>query len=133
MRVRVLHQPKFLSCSNGDIIKLESLIPVAELEVQELQEAYDRTNSIEDDWWNDSSIQCLFEGESCRSTATGDVIVDLDANKVYLVALIGFDLLGDYNGGDGEYQIWPYDDPLINFVLARAWRPLPDSQNGSRP
>jgi hypothetical protein len=120
MKVRVLHNPNFMSCSNGDIVKIESLIPVAELEVQELEEAYIRTNSLEDDWWNDSSIQRLFDGEGCRSTSTGDVIVDLDANKVYLVALLGFKLLGDYNDhANGEYQIWPDDDPDVNSFLER--------------
>jgi hypothetical protein len=96
MKVRVLHNPNFLFHSKGNTLKIEKLTPVAELEVQELEEAYRRTNTIQDYWWNDDSIQRLFEGDGCRSTSAGDVIVDLDANKVYLVAPLGFTLLGDY-------------------------------------
>lgn len=96
MKVRVLHNPNFLFHSKGQAIKIEELTPVAELEVGELEEAYRRTNTIEDYWWNDSSVQRLFEGDGCRSTSAGDVIVDLGANKAYVVDLLGFTLLGDY-------------------------------------
>jgi hypothetical protein len=96
MKVRVLHNPNFLSYRNGDTVKIEELTPVAELEVQELEEAFRRTNTIEDYWWNDDSINKLFQGDSCRSTSAGDVVVDLDACKAYVVALLGFTFLEDY-------------------------------------
>ena len=98
MKVRVLHNPDFFS-NTGDLPKIEALNPVAELEVQDLEEAFRRTNSIEDDWWSDEAIQKLFEGDGCRSTSRGDVVIDLDAKKAYAVGLLGFVQLGDYSCG----------------------------------
>ncbi|HIG57781.1 MAG TPA: hypothetical protein EYQ21_00045 [Flavobacteriales bacterium] len=40
-----------------------------------LEKAFMLTNSIEDAWWNNPKISKLFDGDGCRSTMVGDMIL----------------------------------------------------------
>jgi len=40
-----------------------------------LTKAFMLTNSIEDGWWNNKEITKMFDGDSCRSTMVGDMVL----------------------------------------------------------
>ena len=40
-----------------------------------LEKAFILTNSIDDAWWNNKNVTKLFDGDSCRSTMVGDMIM----------------------------------------------------------
>ena len=40
-----------------------------------LDKAFMLTNSIEDAWWNNKNVTKLFDGDSCRSTMVGDMVL----------------------------------------------------------
>ena len=40
-----------------------------------LNKAFMLTNSIEDAWWNNKNVTKLFDGDSCRSTSVGDMVL----------------------------------------------------------
>ena len=40
-----------------------------------LEEAFIKTNSIDDGWWNNEGITTMFDGKTCRSTSVGDMIL----------------------------------------------------------
>ena len=40
-----------------------------------LNKAFMLTNSIEDAWWNNKNVTKLFDGDSCRSTMAGDMVL----------------------------------------------------------
>ena len=98
MRIRVLHNPRFLDFY-GPGQPLEKLPPiqelqaVAELEVKELDEAYAKTNTIDRVWWENAGVVKLFEAEGCRSTSVGDVLLNLDTHACHVVAHFGFEEL----------------------------------------
>ena len=37
--------------------------------------AFMLTNSIEDAWWNNKNVTKLFDGDTCRSTMVGDMVL----------------------------------------------------------
>ena len=40
-----------------------------------LEKAFMLTNSIDDAWWNNKDVTKLFDGDSCRSTMVGDMVL----------------------------------------------------------
>ena len=42
---------------------------------EKLEFAFMKTNSIEDAWWNNAEITKMFDGDGCRSTSVGDMIL----------------------------------------------------------
>ena len=40
-----------------------------------LEKAFMMTNSIESAWWNNKGVTVMFDGRSCRSTSTGDMVL----------------------------------------------------------
>ena len=40
-----------------------------------LEKAFMLTNSIDDAWWNNKNVTKLFDGDSCRSTMVGDMVL----------------------------------------------------------
>ena len=40
-----------------------------------LDKAFMLTNSIEDAWWNNKDVTKMFDGDSCRSTMAGDMVL----------------------------------------------------------
>jgi hypothetical protein len=86
MKVRVYHNPDDVF----DFTSIEDMIAVADVECDDIEHAMELTMSIDDDWWKNSGVTKLFEDETCRSTNTGDAIVNLDTNKIHVVELLGF-------------------------------------------
>lgn len=91
MRVRVLHNPDFLKDYWSETLSdLSKMVPVAELEVDDIEFAYEYTNTIDAPWWDNERVTRLFDGDGCRSTSPSDVIHDLDSDTFYAVLLAGF-------------------------------------------
>ena len=44
-------------------------------EAEKVEFAFMKTNSIDDAWWNNEEIIKMFDGESCRSTSVGDMVL----------------------------------------------------------
>ena len=42
---------------------------------EKLEEAFIKTNSIDDGWWNNEGVTKMFGGATCRSTMTGDMVL----------------------------------------------------------
>ena len=40
-----------------------------------LNKAFMLTNSIDDAWWNNKDVTKMFDGDSCRSTMVGDMVL----------------------------------------------------------
>ena len=40
-----------------------------------LDKAFMLTNTIEDAWWNNKNVTKLFDGDTCRSTMVGDMVL----------------------------------------------------------
>ena len=63
-------------------------ISVAEVDTGDLDHAYRLTNTINCSWWENHGVVAKFEGEGCRSTSVGDLLM-VDESS-YLVAADGF-------------------------------------------
>ena len=44
-------------------------------ESEKLEYAFMKTNSIDDAWWNNKEVTKMFDGEGCRSTSVGDMVL----------------------------------------------------------
>jgi hypothetical protein len=79
MKFKVYHakEPNF---GMGDPIEFndDNFDLVAEVECENVAEAFKFTNHIDDHWWNNSNVTLVKEG---RSTSVGDVIVASDGQK----------------------------------------------------
>ena len=42
---------------------------------EKLEYAFMKTNSIDDAWWNNTDITKMFDGDGCRSTSVGDMVL----------------------------------------------------------
>ena len=42
---------------------------------EKLEFAFMKTNSIEDGWWNNKEVTKMFDGDGCRSTSVGDMVL----------------------------------------------------------
>ena len=52
------------------------------------EEAFVKTNTIHNAWWENESVTPMFQGSSCRSTSTGDYVQI--GNKKYSCESIGW-------------------------------------------
>lgn len=62
---------------------------VAEVNTDDLEDAYERTNTINRLWWFNTGVTKMFKGEGCRSTSMGDLM--FRNGKTYVVAAFGFE------------------------------------------
>ena len=44
-------------------------------EAEMLDKAFMLTNSIDDAWWNNKEVTKMFDGDACRSTSVGDMVL----------------------------------------------------------
>jgi hypothetical protein len=66
---------------------------VAEVETDKLSEAFRLTNTIDNPWWENPSVEKKFLSSGCRSTSIGD-IVEINGD-FYKCAPIGWTSLGE--------------------------------------
>lgn len=69
-------------------LKTVTYVHVATVNTDDLDYAYERTNTIDNYWWDNEGVTKHFTAEGCRSTSCGDILMDGD--KVYFVASFGF-------------------------------------------
>ena len=55
---------------------------------EKLEEAFMKTNSIDDGWWNNEGVTKMFAGSACRSTSVGDMV--LIGNTKYKCEITGW-------------------------------------------
>jgi hypothetical protein len=90
--IKVYHQvePTFRASKTG--VVNDDLHLVAEVATDNLNEAYQLTNTIDNSWWKNYGVKFLGSPEygmkGCRSTSVGDVM-ELDG-KFYQVDSVGF-------------------------------------------
>ncbi|WP_321820904.1 MULTISPECIES: hypothetical protein [unclassified Burkholderia] len=77
---------------------------VAELDARDLEDVFERTNTIEREWWNNPGVDPKFSGSGCRSTSVGDIIVD-ERGVAHLCSPSGWTDLGqtDHHGEAVEH------------------------------
>jgi hypothetical protein len=72
--------------------KIDGLHHVAEVTALTLDQAYEKTNTIDLKWWKNQGVKFLgspdYGTEGCRSTSVGDVM-EMDG-QFYQVASVGF-------------------------------------------
>ena len=61
---------------------------VAEVSTDDLDVAYELTNTISGPWWLNEKVTKRFDGKGCRSTSVGDVICT--GGYVWAVSPVGF-------------------------------------------
>ena len=73
----------------------------ADDDAKALDQAFERTNTIDRPWWENPGITKCFKDEGCRSTSVGDVMVVVDLEQpqnvaVYVVEAMGFRRIVDH-------------------------------------
>ena len=75
---------------------LDKIFSAMEREIKKLSDkekceiAFMKTNSIDNGWWHNEEVTKMFDGEACRSTSSGDIV--LIGNKKYKCAPVGWEL-----------------------------------------
>jgi hypothetical protein len=88
--IKVYHNPdtNFFQANPKDIsIVLSGDGLVAEVETDDLNEAYRLTNHIDEPWWDNSGVKCY---KQSRSTSVGDFMLT-SKGEWYQVASVGFE------------------------------------------
>jgi hypothetical protein len=68
---------------------------VAEVDTDDLEVAFEKTNTIDRGWWENAGVTRMFKGQvrenmgGCRSTSVGDLA--FKDGKTYVVANFGFE------------------------------------------
>lgn len=62
---------------------------VAMVDGNSLEDVFRLTNSINTGWWENQEVDPQFEGDGCRSTSVGDLVITSN-NQFYVVASSGF-------------------------------------------
>lgn len=53
--------------------------------------AWMQTNTVRKPWWENTDVTPLFDGDGCRSTSIGDIVVS--NGVVYIAATFGFNVI----------------------------------------
>ena len=69
--VAVIHNWNFLPSVTVALVTVDKKLSTDD----KLDKAFMLTNSIEDAWWNNKNVTKLFDGDSCRSTMVGDMML----------------------------------------------------------
>lgn len=71
MPVSIYHAspPDFLACQPAGTKYLH----VADVETDDLEVAFEKTNSIDAPWWENKGVAKTFTGKGARSTSVGDL------------------------------------------------------------
>ena len=69
--VAVIHNWNFLPPVTVALVTVDKKISTDD----KLDKAFMLTNSIDDAWWNNKDVTKLFDGDSCRSTMVGDMVL----------------------------------------------------------
>jgi hypothetical protein len=67
---------------------------VATVEGDDVEKAFELTNTIDHSWWENEGATALFDDSGCRSTSVGDVVVMSDGRQLEC-APFGWKLLND--------------------------------------
>lgn len=98
-KYQVFHCPKELfrevCCTRGP--KLVEFVQqhrqdyehVADVVTDDIARVFTATNTIAHGWWENEDVTVRFEGEGCRSTSVGDVVVFPDG-KAHVVDSFGY-------------------------------------------
>ncbi len=65
---------------------------VATVDNENVDEVYRLTNTIDHYWWENAGVTKEFEGEGCRSTSVGDIVILSNGTK-YLCEDVGWRIL----------------------------------------
>jgi hypothetical protein len=93
--IRVYHaiKPTFGMSGTPAQVKLDEFKHVANVDTADLDVAYERTNHIDQPWWENKGVLAL--GERChRSTSVGDVMENAETGVLSMVASFGFTIVG---------------------------------------
>lgn len=63
---------------------------VATVVTDDLEVAFEKTNTIHQAWWLNPDVKKFFQGPGCRSTSMGDVMRTSNGDY-HLVAMMGFE------------------------------------------
>ena len=76
----------------GADVALDTYTHVADVVTDNEDIAFERTNTIWNEWWRNEDVDPQFLGRGCRSTSVGDIVV-LPNGKVLRCASTGWEVL----------------------------------------
>lgn len=100
--IQVFHNDKFLAYEMTNTVNLKDLTLVAEVDTNDLEEAFKLTNHIDCNWSDNKTVKTI---NPSRSTSMGDVLVK--DNQRYVVSDFGFEKLSN-----GRYNRYYYNPSL---------------------
>ena len=69
-KVSVIHANE-----NGPTVVAFVYVDKEKTDADKLEEAFMLTNNIDCGWWENASVEILFDGNACRSTMVGDMVL----------------------------------------------------------
>ena len=94
--LKVYHNPNFTRAHfSGPMPTEETCVLVATVETANLDTAYERTNSFDHHWIENSGLT-VHNGNRHRSTSMGDLIVDKNGNA-FICAAFGWQTPSDFD------------------------------------
>ena len=68
---------------------------IADLEVVDLDDAFEKSNHIADDWTKNKEVTSM-SSDRARSTSVGDILADPDSGEYFIVKPAGFEKIELY-------------------------------------
>ena len=74
---RGMEKVSVIHAAFGETPHVVAMVEVDETldDMDKLEKAFMLTNSIHDAWWKNKEITKMFDGEGCRSTSVGDMVL----------------------------------------------------------
>ena len=70
-KVAVIHDNGAAGVNTVAFLDIEKSLSATD----KLERAFKLTNSIDDAWWNNKEVTKMFDGDGCRSTMVGDMVL----------------------------------------------------------
>ena len=86
--IRILHNSEFLNYWRVKTVGLGDCVPVADVDTDDLDEAYSLTQNLHRNWVFNEGVARLGDAPGYRSTSVGDLMARGDS--VYVVEEAGF-------------------------------------------
>lgn len=90
---QVFHDMEFNPVETRTRVFPDNFMLVAEVDSDDIDDAFRLTNHIDDDWWNNPGVKKCCE-EKVRSTSTGDVVLTSDGS-VFACCTLGWAKVGN--------------------------------------
>lgn len=81
----------------ADKLPLEQYTCVAEMEAGDMEQVYAQSQNIDSSWLNNVGVKPTEGLTECRSTSVGDIIEDCENKEFYMVMMMDFEKINNFN------------------------------------